>query len=83
MDLDAVERRARELLTPAVYDYYAGGAETETTLAESGPAWQRWRLRPHVLRDVSTVSTATDLLGTPVATPVGVAPWALQRMATP
>lgn len=81
MQLDVLEAAARELLPPGVFDYYAGGAETETTLAESGPAWQRWRLRPQMLRDVSAVSTATTLLGTPVSMPIGVAPWALQRMA--
>lgn len=83
MQLDVLEATARELLPPGVFDYYAGGAETETTLAESGPAWQRWRLRPQMLRDVSAVSTATTLLGTPVSMPIGVAPWALQRMAHP
>lgn len=81
MDLDDLERRARELLSPGVYDYIAGGAGGETTLRESGPAWLRWRLRPQVLRGVSAGRTATTILGTPVQTPIGVAPWALQRMA--
>lgn len=83
MELDALHERARALLPRGVYDYYAGGAEAEITLGESPAAWRRWRLRPRVLRDVSTVSTATTLLGTPVTMPIGVAPWALQRMAHP
>ncbi len=83
MDLTALEARARESMEPAAYDYYAGGAETETTLRENVTAWDRWRLRPHVLRDVRTVSTATTLLGTPVATPIGVAPAAYQQLAHP
>lgn len=78
-----MQERARALLAKDVYDYYAGGAEAEITLAESAPAWERWRFRPRVLRDVASVSTVTTLLGTPVATPIGVAPWALQRMAHP
>jgi 4-hydroxymandelate oxidase len=40
-------------------------------------------LRPRVLRGVSTVSLTTSLLGTHVATPIGVAPWAYQAMAHP
>ena len=40
-------------------------------------------LRPRVLVDVSEVSTATTVLGTPVSMPVLVAPSAFQRMAHP
>ncbi len=83
MDLDALHDRARALLPPGVYDYYAGGAEAEVTLREAPDAWQRWRLRPRMLRDVSDLTTATTLLGTPVDMPIGVAPWALQGMAHP
>ena len=46
LDLGRLEDRARELLPADVYDYYAGGAETETTLAEAPGAWRSWRLRP-------------------------------------
>jgi isopentenyl diphosphate isomerase/L-lactate dehydrogenase-like FMN-dependent dehydrogenase len=63
--------------------YYAGGAEDERTLRENRAAWARRRLRPRVLVDVSAVTTATTVLGTPVASPVLVAPTALQRMAHP
>jgi 4-hydroxymandelate oxidase len=81
LDLDRLEERAREQLPPDVYDYYAGGAETETTLVEAPLAWRSWRLRPRVLRGVAVPGLSTSLLGSPVATPVGVAPWAYQRMA--
>jgi 4-hydroxymandelate oxidase len=83
VDLDALEAAAQASLGTAGYDYYAGGAETETTLRENVSAWDRWRLRPHVLRDVSTVATATSLLGTEVATPIGIAPAAYQQLAHP
>ena len=83
MEPDELHERARTLLPQGVYDYYAGGAEAEITLAESVPSWRRWRLQPFMLRDTSTVSTQTTLLGTPVRTPAGVAPWAMQRMAHP
>ncbi|NEK84508.1 alpha-hydroxy-acid oxidizing protein [Blastococcus saxobsidens] len=83
LDLDLLEARARELLPPDVFDYYAGGAETETTMAEATPAWRSWRLRPRVLRGTADVDLSTELLGTPVRTPIGVAPWAYQGMAHP
>jgi len=83
LDLAALEERARELLPTDVFDYYAGGAETETTLHEAPGAWRAWRLRPRVLRGVTSVPLATEVLGTPVRSPVGVAPWAYQGMAHP
>lgn len=82
LDLDHLEARARDVLDPAVLDYYAGGAGSEVTLAEAPSAWRAWRLRPRVLRGVAT-DLGTTLLGTPVSTPVGVAPWAYQSMAHP
>jgi hypothetical protein len=38
-------------------------------------AWQRWRLRPRVLVDVSTVDTSTRLLGSGRRLPVGSRRW--------
>lgn len=83
LDLAALEKEARETLAPEVADYYAGGAESETTLREAPGAWRTWRLRPRVLRGVATVDLRTTLLGTEVGTPIGVAPWAYQALAHP
>lgn len=81
MDLVELEERARAVLDPAVYDYYAGGANEERTLADNVAAWGRYRLRPHVLRDVSGVDPRTTVLGTSVGAPILIAPMAYQRMA--
>ena len=81
MEPDELYARAREVLTSSAHDYYAGGSDDEVTLGESRQSWSRLRLRPHVLRDVSQVSTHTTVLGRPVALPVLVAPMAYQRMA--
>ena len=83
MNVADYERLAAEALDPGPLAYYAGGAGDEHTLRESSAAWSRRRLRPRVLVDVSSVSTATTVLGTAVDTPVLVAPTALQRMAHP
>lgn len=81
MDLDELEQRARGLLAPQAYDYYAGGADDELTLRANVAAWSRISLRPRVLRDVSLVDAGTTVLGARVASPVLVAPMAVQRMA--
>ena len=80
---DALEARAREVLAPEVFDYFAGGSGEESTLEDNRSAWARLRLRPRVLRDVSRVDTATTLLGTALSAPVLVAPTAFHSLAHP
>jgi 4-hydroxymandelate oxidase len=81
--LDQVESLAREALPAAVFRYVAEGARDEITLREAVTAWEQVRLAPRILRDVRQVHTATDLLGTAFALPVGIAPMTLQRAADP
>ncbi|MEY2567749.1 MAG: 4-hydroxymandelate oxidase [Actinomycetota bacterium] len=83
MDLAALEEEARSLLPGPTYDYLAGGAGDELTLGDNVTAWDRVRLRPRVLRDVGTVDMTTTALGTPVASPVLVAPTAFHKLAHP
>jgi isopentenyl diphosphate isomerase/L-lactate dehydrogenase-like FMN-dependent dehydrogenase len=77
------ERLAAERLDPASHAYYAGGAGDEVTLRDNVEAFRRWRLRPRMLIDVETCTTATTVLGQEVSMPLLVAPVAFQRVAHP
>jgi 4-hydroxymandelate oxidase len=77
------ERLAEEALDDNAWAYFAGGSGDEVTLRDNVDAFRRWQLRPRVLVDVSSVSTATTVLGADVALPVLIAPLAWQRMAHP
>ena len=81
MDLADLEAEAKAAIESTFYDYIAGGAEDELTLDDNEAAWSRIRLRPKVLRDVRTIDTSTTVLGAKVASPVGVAPMAMQHKA--
>jgi len=83
ISLSDYERDATAVLEPMVHGYYAGGAEDEATLSWNREAFGQVRLLPRVLRGVGERTTATTVLGTPVRTPVMVAPMAFQRMAHP
>ena len=74
---------ARERLPRDVYDYYAGGAGDEWTLAENRRAFERWVLRPRMLTGAFPPDASTELFGSTVEVPVLVAPWAYQRLAHP
>ncbi len=75
------EAPARERLHPAAWAYYAGGSWDGHTLRANETAWDRFRLRPRVLVDVSQVTLETTILGRPASMPVGIAPAALHGMA--
>ncbi|HEY3463463.1 MAG TPA: alpha-hydroxy acid oxidase [Gaiellaceae bacterium] len=77
------ERLAEGRLEPGPWAYLAGGSGDEWTLRENRAAFERWTFRPRVLCDVSEVSTATSVLGTPLALPVVVAPVAYQQLYHP
>jgi isopentenyl diphosphate isomerase/L-lactate dehydrogenase-like FMN-dependent dehydrogenase len=75
------ERLAEKTLDPGAWGYFAGGAGDEWTLGENLAAFNRYILRPRMLVDVSTVTTATSVVGTDVSMPLLVAPMAIQRAA--
>jgi len=74
LNLESLEPLARARLDPVLYDYIAGGAGDEWTLADSRAAWSRVQLLPRMLRGVATRSLETTVLGTTVSLPVLVAP---------
>jgi 4-hydroxymandelate oxidase len=83
VNLNEYEALARGRLAPMVYDYFAGGANDEVTLTENMRSWQRLRLRPRVLVDVSHIDTATTVLGHPLTMPVLTAPCSFNGLAHP
>lgn len=83
LDLDALESSARERLERGTFDYVAGAADDELTLELNRRAWDEILLRPKVLRDVREIDVSTSVLGTPLRSPIGVAPTAFQRLVHP
>jgi 4-hydroxymandelate oxidase len=83
VDLSELEGRALAALDPAAAAYITRGAGDDDTRRANLDAWRALRLRPHVLRDVSTVDATTTVLGIPIAAPILVAPTALQQLMCP
>jgi 4-hydroxymandelate oxidase len=71
---------ARLLLSKPVIGWVEAGEEAAS---DNVGAFAKYRLLPRVLRDVSAVSTATTILGTPVRTPIAVAPIGIQKALHP
>ncbi|HJU64590.1 MAG TPA: alpha-hydroxy acid oxidase [Gemmatimonadaceae bacterium] len=83
VNLMEYEARARERMDVAAYDYIAGAACDECTLAENRRAFDRLWLRPRMLVDVSRIEMGTSVLGMPISQPILLAPTALNRLAHP
>jgi isopentenyl diphosphate isomerase/L-lactate dehydrogenase-like FMN-dependent dehydrogenase len=76
-----LERQAKSRLTAEAYAYIAGGAGAERTMAANRAAFDRWRIVPRVLRDVSDRDLSVELLGRRLHTPVLLAPIGVLELA--
>jgi 4-hydroxymandelate oxidase len=83
LNVSAFEAIARERMEATAYDYFAGAAGDERTLAENRLAFDRIMLRPRVLVDVTRIELQSRMLGQPLAFPVLLAPTALNRLGHP
>jgi 4-hydroxymandelate oxidase len=81
--LDEFETLARDYVTPAAYEYVAGGAGEGLSLLENRAAFNRIRLNPRLLVDVSSIETKLQLFGREHAFPVLLAPAAYHKMVHP
>jgi 4-hydroxymandelate oxidase len=83
LSLPEFEELARAVMSHMAYEYVASAAADEHTLRWNRERYDEIRLRPRVLADVSTLSTATTLLGATLPFPFLLAPTAYQKAVHP
>ncbi|MEU0208869.1 alpha-hydroxy acid oxidase [Streptomyces canus] len=79
-DIEDLRDVARRRLPPAVFDYVDGGADDEISLSANRQAFRQVRFLPQALQDVSAPDLTTQLFGTGLAVPFGLAPTGYTRM---
>jgi 4-hydroxymandelate oxidase len=77
------ERVARGRLTRSAYDYYRSGSDSERALKRNERAYERLAIWYRVLVDVAERDLSTTVLGTPISTPIMIAPTAYHKLAHP
>jgi isopentenyl diphosphate isomerase/L-lactate dehydrogenase-like FMN-dependent dehydrogenase len=77
------EALAQTRIDRPAWDFYQGGSDDEITLQANRSAYERIRLRPRVLVNVHKCDLRTTVLGTPISTPIMVAPVAGMGLAHP
>jgi 4-hydroxymandelate oxidase len=80
IDLNQLEALAQPVLSAMAWDYIRGGAADEITLRENREAFDRIRLRPRVLCDVSRIESRVTLFGQTLDCPILLAPAAYHRL---
>lgn len=83
INLFEYEQLAKKHLSQMAFDYYSSGAGDEITLRDNRTAFERIKLRPRILVDVSDRYLSTSILGQPLQLPLLIAPMAFQCLAHP
>ena len=83
LNLFDYEELARRRLPAMAYEYIAGGAGDEVTLRDNRTRFDAIRLKPRVLRDVSTLDTSSTLFGQRLEYPILLAPTAYHKITHP
>jgi lactate 2-monooxygenase len=78
-----LERRSAETLSAEAFGYVAGGAGEETTVRANREAFDRWRIVPRMLSDVTTRDLSTTVLGVEMPAPVMLAPVGVMSIVHP
>jgi lactate 2-monooxygenase len=78
-----LEAAARGVLSAEAFGYVAGGAGSERTMEANLQAFERWRIVPRMLRDVSVRDVGTSVLDTKMTAPVMLAPVGVQSIIHP
>ena len=71
---------AKRRTPQAPFDYTDGAAEQELSLSRARRAFENVEFHPNILRDVSKVNTAREVLGGASAFPLSIAPTGFTRM---
>ena len=74
---DDLRRLAKRRIPKAIFDYAAGGAYEERTMLRNTADLDAMTFRQRVMVDVSDVSLATTMAGSPVTMPLAIAPTGL------
>jgi L-lactate dehydrogenase (cytochrome) len=77
LSIDDLRKLAKKRVPRAIFDYAAGGAYEERTLLRNTADLDAMSFRQRVMVDVSNISLATTLAGTPASMPLAIGPTGL------
>lgn len=78
-----LEEVAKKNMSPQAHAYIAGGAGNESTLRDNRIAFEKYKIVPRVLRNVSVRDTSVELFGQKLSSPLLLCPIGVLEMAHP
>ncbi len=81
--IDALAAHVSEIAEPKTVAYVFGASGRERTMAENAAAFERARIVPRMLRDVSERDLSVEVAGTAMPAPIGLAPIGVQSIVHP
>jgi 4-hydroxymandelate oxidase len=78
--LDDFESLAMQYMSPAAFEYVAGGAGSDQTVIRNRTAFNRLAILPRVLQDVSRIDTRLSLFGKSHEFPILLAPTGYHKL---
>ena len=80
IDLQKLEEAAKAKMSPEAFAYIAGGAGNEDTVKANRLAFEKFKIVPRMLRDVSERDTSVTLFGQKLSTPLLLSPVGVLEM---
>lgn len=75
-----IENVALKRVNSITREYWSNGAGENQTVRDNMQAFDHYRIRPRVLRDVQSVDMSTSILGQRIGMPIGIAPSGWHKM---
>lgn len=83
LNLFDYERAAADAMPTAYFEYFAGGVADNVTRDANRSAFEKIRLRPRMMRDVSSLSLETVVQDNRMGAPIMLSPASTQKLAHP
>jgi lactate 2-monooxygenase len=81
VEMPALEQAAERAMSPQAFAYVAAGAGNESTKRANEAAFDRWRIVPRMLRDVSRRDLGTEIFGRRIPVPLLLSPVGVLELA--
>jgi lactate 2-monooxygenase len=81
IEMSKLEAAAERSMSPQAFAYVAAGAGNESTKRANEESFERWRIVPRMLRDVSQRDTSVELFGRRIPAPLLLSPVGVLEMA--
>ena len=83
VDWKMLEEKARKQMSPEAFAYIAGGAGLESTIASNRSAFEKYKIVPRMLRNVSERDSSIELFGHKIPAPLLFSPVGVLEMVHP